>query len=200
MTRCLTAVVLLMCASVAFAQADRENRNRAQGQGITADDLAKAMTPPADSKKFATRAAEGNLFEIRLAELAEQKSQSQEVKQLAQMLRQDHQQAQDQLKQAAQTAQVNIPTELPPHKQTKLQAFQQLEGKVFDNAFTMSQIESHLKSIMMYQNEAQNGTDQQIKQYAQQTGSKLRQHAQHVIKVAQSQRIPVETIAAGGAG
>jgi putative membrane protein len=185
---------------VAFAQADRENRNRGQGQGITADDLAKAMTPPADSKQFAMRAAEGNLFEIRLAELAEQKSQSQEVKRLAQMLRQDHQQAQDQLKQAAQSAQVNIPTDLPPHKQTKLQAFQQLEGKVFDNAFTMSQIESHLKSIMMYQNEAQNGTDQQIKQYAQQTGSKLRQHAQHVIKVAQGMQIPVEAIAAGGAG
>ena len=82
MTRCLTAAALLLCASVAFAQADRENRNRAQGQGITAEDLAKAMTPPADYKQFATRAAEGNLFEIRMAELAEQKSQSQEVKQL----------------------------------------------------------------------------------------------------------------------
>jgi len=192
MTRCLTTVALLLCASVAFAQADR---NRDQG-GITAQDLAKSMTPPADSKEFATRAAAGNLFEIRLSELAQQKAQSQEIKQLAQQLKQEHQQAQDQLKQAAQ----NISEDLPKLKQVKLDAFQQLEGKAFDNAYAMCQVESHLHSIMMYQNESQNGSDEKIKQYATQTLPKLKQHAGHIARVAQSMQIPVEVLAAGAAG
>jgi putative membrane protein len=200
MTRCLTAAALVLCGTVAFAQADR-NRDRDQaGQGITAQDLAKAMTPPADSKEFAMRAAAGNLFEIRLSELAQQKAQSQEVKQLAQQLKQDHQRAQDQLKQAAQQAGANISEDLPKAKQVVLDAFQQLEGKAFDNAYTMCQVEGHLHSIMMYQNESQNGSDQQIKQYATQALPKLKQHAGQIVRVAQSMQIPVEVLATGGPG
>ena len=198
MTRCLTVAALLVCGSVAFAQADRNrDRDQAQGGGITAQDLARAMTPPADSKEFATRAAAGNLFEIRLAELAQQKAQSQEIKQLAQQLKQDHQQAQDKLKEAAQQANVQIAEDLPKAKQVLLDAFQQLEGKVFDNAFAMCQVEGHLHSILMYQNEAQNGSDEKIKQYATQALPKLKQHASHIVRVAQSMRIPVDAIAAG---
>ena len=201
MTRCLTAAALILCGSVAFAQADRNrDRDRDQGQGITAQDLAKAMTPPADSKEFATRAAAGNLFEIRLSELAQQKAQSQEIKQLAQQLKQDHQQAQDKLKEAAQQANVQIPEELPKAKQIKLDAFGQLEGKAFDNAYAMCQVESHLHSLAMYQNESQNGSDQQIKQYATQTLPKLRQHAGHIGRVAQAMQIPIDVLASGGAG
>src|SRR5687768_3745722 len=199
MTRCLTVAALLVCGSVAFAQADR-NRDRDQGQGggITAQDLAKAMTPPADSKEFATRAAAGNLFEIRLSELAQQKAQSQEIKSLAQQLKQDHQQAQDQLKQAAQQANVQISEDLPKMKQVKLDAFQQLEGKAFDNAYAMCQVESHLHSIAMYQNESQNGSDEKIKQYATQALPKLKQHAGHIGRVAQGMQIPVQALAGGG--
>jgi hypothetical protein len=54
---------------------------------------------------------------------------------------------------------------------------------------------------MLYQNEAQNGSDEKIKQYATQTLPTLKQHAGHIVRVAQSMRIPVDAIAAGaGAG
>jgi putative membrane protein len=158
------------------------------------------MQSPADSKQFAMKAAEGGMLEVKLAQLAQQKSQSQEVKQLAQQLEQDHNMANQQLMQVAKQKNINLPTDLKGECKETYEAFQQLSGKDFDNAYLLFNVKDHLKDIMMFQKEAQNGTDQEIKQWAMQTLPKLRQHAQHIGTVAQANGFPVETIAAGKMG
>src|SRR5689334_7546990 len=112
MTRCLTAAVctlaLLLTAS---AKAD-------------VNDKVKEMQSPKDSKEFAMKAAEGGMLEVKLSQLAQQKSQSQEIKDLARKLEQDHTQANNQLMTVAKQANVDLPTDLKGECAETYQAFQ----------------------------------------------------------------------------
>jgi putative membrane protein len=189
MTRCLTATLAVFAMLMISAQVRADVKSKVE-----------EMQSPADSKQFAMKAAEGGMLEVKLAQLAQQKSQSQEVKQLAQQLEQDHNMANQQLMQVAKQKNINLPTDLKGECQETYQAFQQLQGKDFDNAFLLHNVKDHLKDIMMFQKEAQNGTDQEIKQWAMQTLPKLRQHAQRIGTVAQANGFPVEAIAAGSMG
>lgn len=160
-------------------------------------DKVKDMQSPADSKQFAMKAAEGGMLEVKLAQLAQQKSQNQEVKQLAQQIEQDHTQANQQLMQVAKQKNIDLPAELKGECQETYQAFQQLQGTDFDNAFLLHNVKDHLKDIMMFQKEAKSGTDQEIRQWAAQTLPKLQQHAQHIRTVAQSAGMPIDVLAGG---
>ena len=189
MTRCLTVTLGVFAMMIVSAQVRADVKNKVE-----------EMQSPADSKQFAMKAAEGGMLEVKLSQLAQQKSQSQEVKQLAQQLEQDHTQANQQLMQVAKQKNITLPTDLKGECQETYQAFQQLSGKDFDNAYLLFNVKDHLKDIMMFQKEARNGTDQEIKQWASQTLPKLRQHAQHIGAVAQANGFPVEAIAAGNMG
>jgi putative membrane protein len=189
MTRCLTATLAVFAMLMVSAQVRADVKSKVE-----------EMQSPADSKQFAMKAAEGGMLEVKLSQLAQQKSQSQEVKQLAQQLEQDHTQANQQLMQVAKQKNITLPTDLKGECQETYQAFQQLSGKDFDNAYLLFNVKDHLKDIMMFQKEAEKGTDQEIKQWAMQCLPKLRQHAQHIGTVAQASGFPVETIAAGKMG
>lgn len=188
MTRCLTAslAILALMLSASFARADVKDKVR-------------EMQSPADSKQFAMKAAEGGMLEVKLAQLAQQKSQDQQVKDLAKQIEQDHSQANQQLTDVAKKKNIDLPNDLKGECAETYQAFQQIDGKDFDNAFLLHGIKDHIKDIMMFQKEAQNGTDQDIKQWAQQTLPKLQQHARHVSTVAQAAGVPVDALASTGA-
>jgi putative membrane protein len=158
----------------------------------------KEMTPPKDSKEFAMRAAEGNLFEVKLAQLAQQKGQSDRVKQVARTIERDHQQANDKLKQVAQSKNINLPTDLKGEKQECYEAFQKLDGKTFDENYLVLMIKDHLCDIMAFKNESQNGTDPDIKRWASETLPHLKSHGSQISQVAAATDIPVDVLASGG--
>jgi putative membrane protein len=187
MTRCLT-VTLSIFTLLILAPTLRAD----------VKDKVMMMRSPADSKEFAMKAAMGSMLEVKLAQLAQQKSQSQDVKQLAQKIEQDHTQANQQLMRVAQQKNVQLPADLKGEAQETYQAFQQLEGKDFDDAYLLNNIKHHLHDVMMFQKEAQNGTDQDIKQWATQTLPKLQQHTMHIRTVAQSAGVPIEALAGAG--
>jgi putative membrane protein len=162
------------------------------------NDKVKAMQSPTDSKGFAMKAAEGGMLEVKLSQLAQQKAQSQQVKDLAKMLEQDHTQANNQLMALAKQKNIDLPSDLKGEAQETYEAFQKLEGSDFDNAYLLCNVKDHLKDIMMFQKEAQKGTDPDIKQWAAQTLPKLQQHAAHINTVAQASGLPMEALAGTG--
>jgi len=194
MTRCLTAAT---CLSVVLAAGAHAADNPKRGMSVV-DQKVASMTPPADSKAFAMKAAEGGLFEVQLAKLAQQKGTDDQVKSLARSIEQDHTQANNELMAAARAKNINLPTALGDDKQTTLDAFARLEGKAFDNAFLLHNIKDHLHDVMMFRTEAQNGTDPEIKAWAAKTLPALQKHAAHISQVAQANQIPVDALAGGG--
>ncbi|MDB5321260.1 MAG: putative outer membrane protein [Phycisphaerales bacterium] len=189
MTRCLTLSLSAFALMLA-------------GTAVRADvsDKVKEMQSPKDSKEFAMKAAEGGMLEVKLSQLAQQKSQSQEIKDLAKQLEQDHTQANTELMAAARAKNISLPSELKGEADECYRAFQKLDGQDFDNAYLLFNVKDHLKDVMMFQKEAQNGSDPDIKQWASQTLPKLRQHAGHIGKVAQAAGLPVDVLASGHHG
>jgi putative membrane protein len=160
-----------------------------------ANDMAKAWQGPKDSKEFAMRAAEGGMFEVKTAQLAQQKASSQEVKNLAKKIEQDHTTANNELMAIAKQKNITLPTDLKGECQDKYEALQKLDGPTFDEAYVSCLLTDHLKDIMMFNKEAKSGTDADIKQFASKTVPTLREHLTHTATVAQSLGFPIDSIA-----
>ncbi|HLL90228.1 MAG TPA: DUF4142 domain-containing protein [Tepidisphaeraceae bacterium] len=134
---------------------------------------------------FFKEAASVNELEIRLADLAQQRSQNDQVKQIAQHIKQDHQQANQALQQMAKQANVQVsPGQLERPHQAILEEMQQKQGEQFDRAFVFGNVASHQKSILMYQYMANKGQGP-AQQYAQQVLPKIQEHYQQIQPIAQ---------------
>ena len=133
---------------------------------------------------FVTKAAEGNMAEIQMAELAKTKAQNQAVKDLAERLYTDHTKAGDDLKPIAKKDNMTLPAALDAKSQAEYNKLQKLSGTDFDHEFVNYEIRDHKEDIFMFQHEADHGTNTDMKSWASQTLPALREH----LKLAESAR------------
>ena len=133
----------------------------------------------ATGQKFIKEAIQGNLAEVKVGQLAQDKGSSQGVKDFGAALVKDHGMANQNATQAAQQMSVT-PPDKPGMKQTavytKLSA---LSGEHFDRQFIKDMVKDHQEDIAKYQKEA--GRSGPAADYAKQTLPKLREH----LKMAQ---------------
>src|SRR5271156_1262769 len=101
----LAALALLFGSSIAIAQ---QSSSSTTGTQHTSKPATHFMT----DAEFAQRAAEANLAEVKLGNLAEQQGTTQTIKDFGKRMVTDHSQAQDNLKTAAETSKINLPTTL----------------------------------------------------------------------------------------
>lgn len=183
MSRCLTITLSIFSLTVlaTLARAD-------------VNEKVKMWSGPKDSGDFAMRAAEGGMYEVKLAQLAQQKGSSAEVKDLAKRLEQEHTAANTELMALAKQKNITLPSQLEGECAEAYQAFQKLDGPAFDNAFMLCQVTNHLATILMFQNESRNGTDADIKQWASKTLPTLREHTAKIGAVAQSVGLPIDAL------
>lgn len=129
-----------------------------------------------NAQDFVTKAAEGGMFEIQSSQLALKKSQDKDIRDFAQKMIDDHTKADDKLKSIAKKEQV--PTGLDDEHKQMLSKLQGDNGSNFADQFKQMQVSAHQQAIELFQNYAQSGNDQQIKQFAQQTLPTLKDHLQ----------------------
>jgi putative membrane protein len=129
-----------------------------------------------DDKSFLKHAAIGGLEEVELGKLAQQKASSDAVKQFGERMVTDHTKANDQLKEVAGKENVAVPTTLDKKGQSRIDKLSKLSGPQFDKAYMKDQVKDHEKDVREFQQEAQNGTNPAIKQFASQTLPILQQH------------------------
>lgn len=127
-------------------------------------------------KEFVRKAAEGNMAEVKLGELAQQNASSSSVKDLGKRMVDDHTKANDQLKDAAAQSNITLPTDLNKKDQATYDALSKLTGKAFDRAYTRDMVRDHTRDIAAFKSEAHNGKDESIKNFASQTLPTLEQH------------------------
>jgi putative membrane protein len=161
--------------AVALAQAPQATPRPAATQ-------AGAQVPAAAD--FVNRAAISNMFEIQSSQLAQQKAQNDRVRQFAQSMVQDHTAAGDKLKSAVQGIQgATVPTSLDQPHQQMVQTLQSASGSGFDRDYVQMQVTAHRDAVSLFDQYAQNGDNQQLKQFAQQTLPTLREHLQSVEQI-----------------
>lgn len=139
---------------------------------------------------FLKHAAETNVAEMALAELAQENASNKDVRNYAYHIQQDHELANETLQPIAEKHNVELPEE--PNKMHKQQQerLSNLEGKAFDREYLKTMIEGHKKAIQKFEQQAQTAQDRQVKQYAELRVPQLRAHleqAQILQKYVQSE-------------
>ncbi len=136
------------------------------------------MTQHVDDKKFVNDAAEGGMMEVQLGKMAAEKGGSEGVKQFGQRMVDDHSKANDQLKEVASKNNMELPTSLTGKHQAMVDKMSKLSGTAFDKAYMKGMVKDHEEDIHAFENEAQNGNNPDVKQFATSTLPVLKEHLQ----------------------
>jgi putative membrane protein len=127
-------------------------------------------------KAFVEKAAQGGLAEVAAAKLAQQKTQSDGVKQFAQKMVDDHTQNNDQLEKLATAKGLTPPTDPSAMQQKQMSRLEGLDGAKFDRAYLRDQVKDHQAMLRLMEREASHGADPDLKSFAQQTATAVREH------------------------
>src|SRR5688572_6573890 len=143
------------------------------GGFAAAQEVALAQDSP--ESKFLTEAVRGDLAEVKLGELAQQKGQSEGVREFGEMLVEDHSKAMKQTAELAKDLNV-IPPAQPTAEQTqKHDALARLSGAEFDRQFAAEMVKGHQEEIAKYEKQAQSG-DSKVAELAEELLPTLEEH------------------------
>jgi putative membrane protein len=132
--------------------------------------------------QFMMRAHQGNMAEVELSRLAlePRRGASTRVRQYAEMMIRDHTQADTRLLQLGQQKGFTVPPGQDldaEHRQIRDQ-LARLSGTRFDQAYMSAMHRDHVKTVALFQQEAQRGEDRDVRAFATQLLPALRQHLQ----------------------
>jgi putative membrane protein len=148
-----------------------------------------ANTPPANPQPpapqlsatdstFIDQAAMSGLDEVQDGQLGATQASRAAVREFAQRMVADHTKANQQLAQIASQKGVTPPTQSDQQQTAERDALRHMHGRTFDSHFIQDQVRDHQQSIQLFQQEAEQGTDPDLKAFAQQTLPILQQHLQ----------------------
>jgi putative membrane protein len=138
-----------------------------------AQEVALAQDSP--ESKFLTDAVRGDLAEVKLGELAQQKGQSEGVKAFGEMLVEDHSKALKQTAELAKDLDVIPPAQTTAEQTQKHDALARLSGAEFDRQFAAEMVKGHEEEIAKYRRQAESG-DSKVAELAEELLPTLEEH------------------------
>lgn len=130
-------------------------------------------------RQFIIDAAQGGMAEVRLAELALQRSQNEQVRQFAMQMKNEHTQANQELMRLARQLGVTPPTTPGPKYEAAMRQLMQLSGESFDRAYmNEAGLNGHLESAAVYQRQTMFGQNPDLKAFAGRILPAVQQHLQ----------------------
>ena len=144
--------------------------------GLPAVAQKKMASAAMTDQQFITFAAETDMTEAHLGQLAAEQAASQEVKDFAQMLVTDHTADYQQVNTVAGKAGLTVPKGLDAQHEKMVAPFEKLKGAAFDHRFVQEMVLGHTKAIAEYKREAQDAQNPDVKAYASQTLPTLQKH------------------------
>ena len=148
------SVLTLMVASLSFA-----------GPALAQESPAgKSSSLSAKDKTFIHKAAKGGMMEVAMGNLAAQNGQSDDVKSFGKRMVTDHSKANEELKSIAAKKGVKLPSKEPSGKWSS------------DKAYMDMMVKDHEKDLAEFQDEANNGSDPDVKKFAEDTAKIVQEH------------------------
>jgi putative membrane protein len=139
--------------------------------------LAQKSAKTSSDQRFVDFAAQTDMVEANLGQLADSSASSQQVKDYAQMLVSDHTNDFHQLYGIANQANLTMPSAIDSaHNKMMIDPFQKLKNAAFDKKYVHEMIAGHTQAIAMYKKEAASGENADLKSYAQQALPTLQKH------------------------
>lgn len=142
----------------------------------TATSMGGTLKVDKDDADFAVKAANGGMAEVEMGKLAAQKATTQEIKDFGTKMVNDHSKANDKLKALAKQKNVTLPDSLGNDEKQKLADLRQKTGKDFDKAYVNEMVKDHDQDVDLFQKEASNSKDADMKAFAAGTLPTLKEH------------------------
>jgi putative membrane protein len=128
-------------------------------------------------RQFVDFAAQTDMVEANLGQLAQTVASSQPIKDYAQMLVTDHTKDFNQLNDIAHQANFDRPNAIDAeHNKMMIDPFQKLKGATFDHRYIQEMVTGHTKAIAIYTKESADAQNPALKSYAEQALPVLQKH------------------------
>jgi len=134
-----------------------------------------ALATDSPESKFLVDAIRGDLAEVKLGELAQQRGESEGVREYGKMLAEDHAKAEKKAADLAKDLKVTPPTQPTSEQMQKYAALERLSGAEFDREFAATMVKDHQEGIAKYQTQAKSG-DSKVAKLAEDTVPTLEHH------------------------
>ena len=127
-------------------------------------DTAKSGSLSMGDRSFMREAAKGGMMEVAMGRQAEQNASNPEVKKFGARMVTDHSKANSELKSIASKKGVELPGAKEPGKWKS------------DKDYMDAMVKDHEKDLADFEKEAKNGSDPDVKQFAEKTSAVVRKH------------------------
>jgi len=141
-------------------------------------------------QKFVDMAAQIDMVEANLGQLAGTSAESQDVKDYGQALAADHTKDYQQLSDLAKQANLTVPTAInAEHNKAMIDPFQKVQGAAFDKKFAQEMVAGHTKALALYKKEATEAQDPNLKAYATEALPVLQKHLDEAQQLAKAKPV-----------
>ncbi len=142
---------------------------------------AKAQVNPTLSTTdagFMTTATRGGLAEVQMGQLAQRKGSSAAVRRFGERMVSDHTRVNQEMLALAQQKQITPPDSMGAQHQQMYDRLNGLRGRAFDRAFAQAMVADHQEDVQAFETAARDGTDPDVRSFAQRNLPLLREHLQ----------------------
>ncbi|HET9715743.1 MAG TPA: DUF4142 domain-containing protein [Pseudolabrys sp.] len=178
-TGVILAGIMAGCLAASAAAAQTSQNKASQNRSSEMGQPTRAQQDKADkaTRRFIKDAVQGDLTEVNMGKLAQEKGQSEAVKEYGAMLVQDHGSHLSKVQEMASELGVSAPKSLNAEQKADYAKLKALSGASFDRAFARAMVSDHKKDIKEYQKEA--SKNDAAGQLAKQTLPVLQKHLEH---------------------
>jgi len=170
-----TLAVISIAALVAGCASNHKEHSGSPGANSQETVGGASGTLAAQDATFIQEAAQGGMTEVREGQLAQKNTQNDAVRTFGQRLITDHGKANQELRQIAKNKGAAVPTSLGKN-QEQYDRLAALKDADFDKAFKEQSIKDHQGAIKLFEQQTQQGSDADLKAFAQKHLPHLREH------------------------
>lgn len=156
--------------------------------GMAADDAADVGKTSGhmsiNDAEFVRKAAQGGMLEVKVGELAAQKGKRDDVKNFGEQMVADHTKINDSLKSLALLKGITLQDQLDATHAGVVDRLSTLEADQFDKAYIDEMVKDHKEDVGEFKTEAKSAKDPELKALVVKSLPILKEHLQHVEKVA----------------
>jgi putative membrane protein len=180
-------ILAIAVATVAVA-CDRPANDRTPGAEGTAGTPTADARPEGtsgeqnDAQQFVTDLTSGNMTEIELGRIAQQKAPSPDVKAFGEMMVRDHTKALDALKQAAAKENLRVPAIVNAKHRELRERLSGLSGAEFAKEYMNAMVEAHQATVNKLEDIADDGPPA-LKEFASTILPTVRQHLERATEI-----------------
>lgn len=156
------ALTVAFAAGLSLARAADDNR-RDEGKGDV-------------DQHFVRMAGAAGLAEVNVGNLAMRMASGQDARRFAQKLVADHSKANEELIRIANRKNLRLPERMDQKHQDAAKKLTSLQGEKFDTEFARGQVKDHEEAIKLFEREAKDGKDEDLKAFADKHLPHLKEH------------------------